>query len=220
MRGKFPQLRSIGIAVCTSLILGGHLPAQEYFAEPELTAGSVLVANAKLADPNFSQTVILIVQYDEERGAEGLILNRQSELSIAGVFPHAKHATKDPVYLGGPVEIRTAQALFRLPDKTEHAIQVLGDVYVSGAKELIDKSIDSHIDPSKFRLYLGYAGWADGQLAAELRLGAWSRVNGSSKLVFDPHPETLWARLTHSGQTRLAAAPRTAPAWFVSLPHS
>ncbi|MBV8896741.1 MAG: YqgE/AlgH family protein [Acidobacteriaceae bacterium] len=220
MRGKLRHVRFLPLLVCVAVLVGRASSAQ-YTAEPELAPGAILLANAKLADPNFAQTVILIVQFEPENGAEGLILNRQSELSLAGIFADSKRATKDPVYMGGPVQIRIAQALLRLPDKTGQAIHVVSDIYVSGAKELIDKSIDAQTEPSKFRLYLGYAGWASGQLQAELRLGAWSLLSGSSKLIFDAHPETLWARLTHNTQTRLAdAAPFSAPGWFLKFPGS
>lgn len=220
MRGRLTHFGFVATFLCVALLLPGKSEAQ-YPGDPELGAGDILLANTKLADPNFAQTVILIVQFGPENGAEGLILNRQSELSLAGIFADSKRATKDPVYMGGPVEIRTAQALLRLPEKTDQAIHVTGDVYVSGAKELIDKSIDAQTAPSKFRLYLGYAGWASGQLEAEMRVGAWSLLNGSSKLIFDGHPNTLWARLTHNAQTRLAmVTPRPAPEWFLKLPHS
>jgi putative transcriptional regulator len=220
MSGRPTRFSLVAISLCVPLLLGSSSANAQYSGEPELAAGTVLLANAKLADPNFAQTVILIVQFDEDHGTEGLILNRQSEVSIAGIFPNSKHATKDPVYMGGPVEIRTAQALLRLPEKTDQALRVVGDVYVSGTKELIDKSIDSQTDPTKFRLYLGYAGWAAGQLQAEMRIGAWSLLNGSSRIIFDPHPETLWIRLTHHAQTRLAfaASPNAVPGSSVNNP--
>jgi putative transcriptional regulator len=174
--------------------------------ERQLDAGSVLFANEKLSDPNFARSVILIVRFDPDKGAEGLVLNRQTEIPISRVFPKAKHAAKDPVYLGGPVEITGVQALLRLPEKTNDALQVVGDIYVTGAKELIDKSIDSEADSSKFRLYLGYAGWAAGQLDAEIRLGAWSVIRGGSKIIFDPNPDSLWPRLTRESRMQVASA--------------
>jgi putative transcriptional regulator len=220
MRGSPVQFNLIAVVFCILFLFGPNLSAVQYSGEPELAVGTILVANAKLTDPNFAQTVILIVQFDDENGAVGLVLNRRTELSITGIFPNSKHATKDPVYMGGPVDIRSAQALLRLAEKTDQATRVIGDVYVSGAKELIDKSINSQTDPSKFRLYLGYAGWAAGQLQAEMRVGAWSLVNGSSRIIFDPHPESLWARLSHDAQMRLASAPwpEIVHGWFVEIP--
>lgn len=210
--------------ICVSALFADNYAAAnaQYADEIELATGTILLANEKLGDPNFSQSVILLVQVDRENGTVGLVLNRRSEIPIAKIFPSAKHATKDAIYLGGPVGITSVQALLQLTEKTDQAVHVVDDVYVSGAKDLIDKSIDSQADPSKFRLYLGYAGWEPGQLEAEIRLGAWSIMKGSSKIVFDPHPDSLWSRLTREAQMRLALSDsgrHLAPAAYALFPN-
>jgi putative transcriptional regulator len=177
--------------------LGGWSRTVQYSAQDRPSIGAVLVANQKLADPNFAQSVILIVQFDKDGGTVGLIINRQTEIPVSRIFPKVKQATKDPVYLGGPLEVTSGQALLRLPEKTTQATHVAGDIYVTGSKDLIEKSVASQADPSKFRLYLGYAGWAPGQLEAEIRLGAWSFVSGGPDLIFDREPDSLWSRLIH-----------------------
>jgi putative transcriptional regulator len=208
MRSKAKLFAFIAIAVCLPALFASNDVAgkAQYPAEEGIAAGNILFANEKLSDPNFAQSVILIVQFDSGKGAEGLVLNRRTQVSIVDLFPKAKHASKDPVYIGGPVGVTSAQALLRAPAATDQATRVVGDVYVTGTKELIDKSIESKADPSKFRLYVGYAGWAPGQLQAEIRLGAWSLINGSSKIVFDPQPDSLWSRLMHESKMRLAWA--------------
>ncbi len=174
-------------------------------AGQELSEGSILVANEKLSDPNFSRTVVLIVKFDEGNGAEGMVLNRQTEITISKLFPKSKRTANDPVYQGGPVEVTGAQALIRLTASADNAAHVMGDVYLTGNKDLIDKSINSETEASKFRLYLGYAGWGPGQLEAEIRLGAWTVMTGNSKIVFDPHPDSLWLRLNHDSRMRIAS---------------
>src|SRR5262245_39699655 len=57
-------------------------------------AGSFLVARPMLKDPNFRQTVVLIIQHNDE-GAFGLVVNRRIEV---------KELTT-PVFLGGPCEL-------------------------------------------------------------------------------------------------------------------
>lgn len=179
-----------------------------YRSEEHLAIGDLLVASEKLADPNFAQSVVLIVA-DEDDGAAGIVLNRRTEIPLSRIFPKTKHATADPVYMGGPVATTAVQGLLAAPDRTDQATHVLTKVWVTGTKELIEKSIESRLDPSKFRLYLGYAGWAPGQLEAEIRLGAWSVLNGGSGIVFDKDPDSLWSRLTRDShmQTALALTP-------------
>src|SRR6185437_6864968 len=192
---KLPVLGLLAFVTCASAQYGDEQP---------LSVGDVLVASKKLADPNFAEAVVLIVQYDQEEGTVGLVINRQSEISLSRVFPDIKHATADPVYLGGPVGISVGQALLRLPAKADRAEQVSGDIYATGDKELIEKSVSSRAGPSRFRLYFGYAGWAPGQLAAEIRLGAWTVLKNRSKIIFDDDPDSLWNRLTRESETRMA----------------
>ncbi len=179
--------------------------AAQYGIEQRLSVGDVLIANEKLADPNFAEAVILIVQHDDEEGTLGLVINRKSEIPLSKIFPDIKHASADPVYIGGPVGTTIGQALLRLPANTDQVGHISGDIYATGSKELIEKSVASQTDPSKFRLYFGYAGWAPGQLQAEIRLGAWTVLKGRSKIVFDHDPDSLWDRLTRESHTQMAA---------------
>lgn len=203
-----------GIAVPGLLIfaaLAVAIPARErelrnvqYDPQQNISVGSVLVAKEKLGDPNFAEAVVLIVDRDEDGGTAGLVINRPTDVSLSRVFPDIKHAPADPIYLGGPVGITAGQALLRLSSKKDDAVPILGDVYRTASRKLIEKSVASGTEPSKFRLFFGYAGWAPGQLEAEVRLGAWSVLKGQAKIVFDQDPESLWDRLNRQTQWQVA----------------
>ena len=47
-----------------------------------LRAGRFLVADAKLRDPNFVETVVLLLRYDEE-GSMGVVMNRPSRIPVS-----------------------------------------------------------------------------------------------------------------------------------------
>lgn len=173
-------------------------------SEEKLNSGDLLVASEKLRDPNFSESVVLVLDHDEDGGTLGLIVNRRSEIPIAKVFPDIKGATADRVYVGGPVSLTAVQALLRLPAQVEDVRHVAADLYATGSKQVIEKSVRSRVAASKFRLYVGYAGWAPGQLEAELQLGAWSVLTNRLRVVFDDNPETLWSRLTHESHMQIA----------------
>jgi putative transcriptional regulator len=176
----------------------------QYGPQQDVSAGSILIAREKLGDPNFAESVILVVRYGDDEGTIGLVLNRQSDVPLSRVFPDIKHATTDPVYFGGPVDPGVGQALLRLAAKTDRATQIAGDVYTTADKKLIEKSVNSRTSAGRFRLYLGYAGWAPGQLEAEIRLGAWSIVRGQPKIVFDDDPDSLWERLIRETHWQMA----------------
>lgn len=170
----------------------------------EVEVGKLLVAKPELADPNFAETVVLIVHYDSDKGAVGLILNRRTRISLSTIFPQVKSARNDPVYAGGPVATETAQAVLRSREKPEGATLVFGDIYASGSKELIEKSVGAGASSSRFRLYVGYAGWGAGQLEHEIEIGGWSVLRANAAIVFDDSPESLWQRLQHATETRIA----------------
>jgi putative transcriptional regulator len=200
-------LSVLALAACCAALsqTTRHLFRAQYSAQPQLETGQLLVASEKLGDPNFAETVVLLIQHDEDEGTVGLVINHRSQVPLSQVFPDIKGATADPVYVGGPVSLTAVQALLRLPAPAEDVLHVLNDVYASGSKQVIEKSVRSHMAPGKFRLYVGYAGWAPGQLEAEVRLGAWSVLTNRSRAIFDEDPDSLWSRLTRESHMQIAA---------------
>jgi putative transcriptional regulator len=175
----------------------------------DLAAGKLLVASRDLLDPNFVQTVVLLVRYsDDEDSVVGLIINRRTQIPLSRVFPELKEAKgqSDPIYRGGPVERTAALALLRAPTKPEGAEHVFANVSMISSRPLLDKTIAARMDPSMFRVYLGYAGWTARQLQGEVELGAWHIFPGNAAAVFDTDPETLWSRLIRKTEERIASS--------------
>lgn len=200
----------IGLAIAAGILLPATRAAAQLEPQQQVHTGNVLVATDKLGDPAFAQSVILIVNRDDQ-GTVGLMVNRRTNVPLSKIFPHHKRAGTDPVYIGGPVDLRLAQALLRSSSQIGNATRVLGEVYDTADRDAIEKGMDSHAGPSRFRLYLGYAGWAPGQLEREIMLGAWSVMDGSAAIVFDTHPDSLWTRLNsqlHMRVVRLLVAAR------------
>ena len=75
--------------------------------ESSLT-NQLLIAMPGMADPNFSTTVTLICEHNDE-GALGIVINRPLDLKLAGLFAQLDVANPDPdvakipVLMGGPV---------------------------------------------------------------------------------------------------------------------
>lgn len=177
--------------------------AAQFLDIDHLAPGQFVVATDKLEDPNFSQAVVLLIQYDAGQGAVGIIVNRKTELTLAKVFPDKK-ATEDPVFEGGPVQIEVVQALIRSSSKPPKGTLLVDDVYATGSKTEIDKAISSRAAPSRFRAFLGYAGWGASQLEDEIKIGAWSIVRATPKTIFDENPDSLWDRLNRLANGQIA----------------
>ncbi len=178
-------------------VLCGALPVQAQSTRIEdLGVGKLLVATRDTFDPNFAETVILLVQYDHD-SAVGLIVNRRTKAPISRVLQEMKAAKQrtDPVYLGGPVELSGVLALLRSRTKPGDSKQVLGDVYLVSSRPVLEKALAAGLESRQLRVYLGYSGWGPGQLENEMRLGGWYIFDGNANLVFDPDPASVWERL-------------------------
>ena len=205
-----PSLRRLlSIAAAVALLEAGaaDVPAQST-RTGALAAGKFLVASRDLLDPNFAETVVLLVRYEED-GVLGLIVNRRTKVPIARAFPELPESAKgrsDPLYTGGPVGRTTALALVRSRARLERAERLFSDVFMVSGKSLLEKTMAAGTAPSTFHLYAGYSGWTAKQLQREVELGGWHIFPGDASMVFDPDPESLWSRLIRSTEQRIAVA--------------
>jgi len=156
-----------------------------------------------LKDPNFLKTVVVLVNYDEEKGAFGLIVNRRTDATLAKVLPSLKNVGAHMVYEGGPVQTDTMLALFRSQSKPADGQLVTADIYETGNAETIEK-IAGGSTPDRFHAYVGYCGWGPGQLENEVQLGAWAVLTPDARVPFDDDPDSLWQRLDRKSQMRIA----------------
>ncbi len=192
-------MRFLGVFLVALL---AQMPGQE------LGAGKILLASPDLPDPNFSQTVVLLIHTGED-GAMGLILNRPAKISLRKLFP-GKEIPKNKgefVYAGGPVEEQLGFALLRSGAKPKEALRIAADVYFVTDKDQLEKTMQTAKDAASFRIYLGYAGWGPDQLDQELAAGAWTILPWRIETVFDAEPATLWDRLNQKSHLRIAGTP-------------
>src|ERR1700761_9628182 len=123
------------VRVLAALLLFSAVPG--FCQSDDLAVGKLLVASRDLGDPNFAQTVILLVHYSEDQGAVGLVVNRATDVPMSRVFQDLKEAKsrKDPVYVGGPVELTSVLALLKTSSKPDNAMHVFGNVYLISEKD-------------------------------------------------------------------------------------
>jgi putative transcriptional regulator len=187
-------------------LMCGLAPVPGPAQAPELAAGNFLVSSRDLGDPNFSETVILLLKYDDEQGAMGLIVNRRSDLPLSRVFEDMKQAKgrADLAYLGGPVEPGNVLALLKSSTKIEDAERVFANVYLISEKDLLEKTLADKAEPGVFHVFLGYAGWGPGQLEHEVDQGAWHILPPDAASFFDADPDAVWPRLIRRTELRIA----------------
>ena len=163
-------------------------------------AGRLLVATDALRDPRFARTVIFVVRHSAE-GALGLVVNVRIgeapfERALApfglDVPPGSGNV---PVYYGGPVEQQRGFVL-HTPDWTGEGTLVIDGHFALSEDPKVLQSIAQGRGPRRALFCLGYAGWAPGQLDAELGSGAWGVAPADERLVFDEDPQVKWIEAT------------------------
>jgi putative transcriptional regulator len=155
----------------------------------------LLVASPELRDPNFAQTVVLVL-FPEDGGPLGVILNRQTRVTLAEAFADEPQLRQRPdkVYFGGPVRINALMFLFRSADRPRNALPVLDDLYFSGDGSLLDEVL-ARKKGSVERFFVGCSGWAPTQLDAEIAQGGWYVLPADLDTILKAEPKTMWRLL-------------------------
>ena len=152
--------------------------------------GQLLVAGPGLLDPNFWRTVVLVGEHSGE-GALGVVLNRASETTVEEAAPELAQLADGMgrIHVGGPVQPSAVVVLADFvepPDDDALVVESVG-------------FLPPEVDPDELgelrraRVYVGYAGWAPGQLDGELDEGSWIVEPARADDVFTEEPEELWS---------------------------
>jgi putative transcriptional regulator len=155
-------------------------------------AGSFLIAKPTLNDPNFMQTVVLILAHNPE-GAFGLIINR----------PLKAKGLPFPVFDGGPcrspgVVILHGHANWVDPSTVgaQGSNQAIAPGIFVGDENCLARATQAASDQDlRCRVYRGFAGWEGGQLERELAHGDWAVVPATGELLFASPLDELWDQL-------------------------
>ncbi|GAA1923664.1 YqgE/AlgH family protein [Nocardioides hwasunensis] len=156
-------------------------------------SGMLLVAAPALQDPHFAETVVLLLDTNDE-GALGVVLNRPSQVLVADVLEPWRDVVAEPevLFRGGPVGTDGALAVARLRDAQDTPVGwrpvagLVGMVDLDTPTELVDGSLTA------MRVFAGYAGWGAGQLEGEVERGDWYVVVAESSDAFRGDTTGLW----------------------------
>ena len=165
--------------------------------------GVFLVATPALFDPNFRHSVVLVTQA-LDGSSVGFIVNRPGRRSLAEILPdnNVMKRFTEPLYFGGPVESAGLFAVFRAKENPHGALRVLGDVSFAVDPAVVEIVLRAPLE--RVRFFNGYAGWAPGQLAAEVERGGWYVLNADADTVFRKDMDKLWEELVRRARAVVA----------------
>jgi putative transcriptional regulator len=162
----------------------------------------MILAAPSLRDPNFQHSVVLLGRSGEE-GALGWIVNGRELMTVSELLTSSElvqpgqsipdtPAFASAVRLGGPVAPAAGWLLYRRIAAPLPGEVALGtDLAVTGELAAFGVLVGGQ-GPSDFRMLLGCAGWAPGQLEAEISAGAWLPAPVASNLIMDGQAAFVW----------------------------
>lgn len=217
--GRSPAPVLVAALLLAALGTGARpAPPNEPEVGTRLARGRVLVASRALTAPAFARSVILLLDYGRD-GALGLVINRPTRFALHELLPEVERlaGTAHRAWYGGPVAAGQIHLLIRSQTMLPGATPLVDDVWVTASAPVLDAVL---ADPAlEFRAFVGYTGWAPGQLDAEVIEGSWMIAPGRGAEIFAEDPSTLWDRLTGETERVPARAPGSAGEVLGDAPH-
>ena len=160
--------------------------------------GQLLIAMPQMSDPRFERTVIYLCAHSPA-GAMGLVINRALDhitftelLKQLGVeVPTIENQIV--VQFGGPVESGRGFVLHTADYVQESSLVVNDDIALTATVDVL-KEMAAGSGPRHSLLALGYAGWAPGQLDAEIQANGWLHTEPDNQLVFGADLIDKWSK--------------------------
>lgn len=165
----------------------------------DLSAGSLrdhfLIAMPGMHDSNFAHTVTYVCEHSD-KGAMGIVINQLMPLSLGDIFQQMEltsvHELGDrPVVAGGPVQIERGFVLHSCASEWQSTLRVSPSVSLTASRDIIEAIAEGR-GPGEFLIALGYAGWDEGQLEAEIAANAWLTLPADSQILFNTPFEQRW----------------------------
>lgn len=153
-------------------------------------SGSLLLADPSLLEPVFHRTALLLTEHRHDHGAHGYILNRPTGRNT-GYFlaaPEFKPLAKIPVYNGGPVS--TEQLTFASLAWQKSTGSLTWHTHLTREDAAARLAAGETV-----RAFVGYAGWAEGQLESEIKRRSWITCKPTPEILADDIAGSLWTSL-------------------------
>ncbi len=144
-----------------------------------------LNARDDLPDSIFAGSLVLAIN-NLGPAPIGIVINRPTSIPVSQIFPHLKRLAKidDKIYFGGPVEFASVWFLVRAATQPKHSMHVFDDVYLSADRRLLLQLLERDKPMNGLRIFVGHAGWAPGQLEAEIDRHDWTLKRADAESIF------------------------------------
>ncbi|MCE3251054.1 MAG: hypothetical protein K0Q67_64 [Cellvibrio sp.] len=166
----------------------------------ELTPGSLrdhfLIAMPGLNDSSFAHTVTYICEHSD-KGAMGVVINSATPMLLKEIFSQMdlddlSDQGDQIVMSGGPVQPERGFVLHSNETKWQSTLEISSGVCLTASRDIIT-ALAAGRGPKQCLIALGYAGWGEGQLEAEIAANSWLTVPADKDIIFNTPFEERWA---------------------------
>lgn len=168
------------------------------FAEEESSQPPplLLIAKPEMEDPRFQGSVVLVT-FHGGSSPVGVILNRPTGVHLNDLFSDLPEldARTGMIYFGGPLAPEVLTYLVETDTHPQNALTITEQIYLALDPDLLRDFIEQPDRRTQLRVYAGYAGWAPGQLGAEIDRGDWWTLPLRRRYLFPDDPEKLWDQI-------------------------
>jgi putative transcriptional regulator len=185
-------MRYAARALCAGLLLcGSSWPAST--PDSKSPTAILLIARDDLPDSDFTDSIVLVMN-NLGPAPVGIIINRPTSIPVSRLYPDLKRLAQvhDKVYFGGPVDFGSVWFLFRAAKPPGHAVQTCDGVYLSADRQLLLQLLGRDKPMDSLRIFVGHAGWAPGQLEAEIERRDWTLKRAGTEAIFSGKSEHPW----------------------------
>lgn len=153
--------------------------------------GHFLIATPAIDRGFFNRSLIYLCRHDEN-GAMGIVVNQRLDITFNEMLEHLEIPTDPevpnyPILAGGPIRKDHGFVLHSPAGGWQGGQTVHHDINLTTSRDILC-ALASGEGPRECLIALGYAGWAAGQLEAELADNSWLTVAADQQTLF--HSET------------------------------
>lgn len=154
---------------------------------PPSLRGHFLIATPVIGSGFFNRSLTFLCDHNTE-GAMGIVVNQSLNISLSDMLAHLDieaipECPDTPILAGGPVATEHGFVLHRGDPGWEGSQAVTETVSLTGSRDILC-AIAAGNGPKEYLVALGYAGWAAGQLEAEMAENSWLTVPAHLDILF------------------------------------
>lgn len=159
--------------------------------DEDIEPGKLLISSPILRDNNFKKTVVLICDVDKE-GVFGLTLNRVLQMNLSDAFNEVS-GWDCPLYFGGPAHGNALSYIHNQYEEVKGSRSIVSGLAWGGDFDDLEETInDKNNTDVAYKFFVGYSGWRDGQLEAEIQDKYWFVCNFRKELIFEGEGGDVW----------------------------